>query len=252
MAEQQHFFEIKDEAIITKVLRITADHAIPVTVWFKEQELKFETKASKFLQHIKSLCFTLPDEVTPDQLQNVFIKQGSQDILASFRIETINFFMKTTFAGFEDTKTFQLDIPKKIFKIQRREYLRIPFKRAMAPKMTVYDPRLKYNPRRDIKPDEVLEFRVVDVSIGGVAIAAKVEDKEFLTKGTMLYDIRFKIRGSEIIAEGIIAHVFETLNDQEKKILQVGIRFTDLPKRSEQIISQFALDEGRKLFTLLY
>lgn len=244
------FFEIKDEAVIGKVLDIAHRHKPLVTVWSKNQSIRFETKVNSYLPNFKRLGLQFPVTMNEVELLEALKQQGS-DLMASFQIETVNFFLKTQYLDMPNPHTIQVQIPKQIFKMQRRSHLRIPFTRSTAPALTIVDPRKEHEPGGVIKPSDLLHFRIIDLSVGGLAVAARTEDKDLFNMGSKIFDMKFKLKGHEITTNGVIMHAFETLSDQKKPMLQVGIRFVNLQANLERIIAQFALDESRRLFTLL-
>jgi hypothetical protein len=68
----------------------------------------------------------------------------------------------------------------------------------------------------------------------------------------MLHNIRFKLKGVAIEGEGKVIHVKEGKNDKGQPMLKVGVEFIGLAPQHEKAIVQFALDESRRLFSLLY
>lgn len=236
--------------MIVKILDVACRHKILVTLWTKNQSIKFETRIESFMVHLKRLYVQFPVTVSPSQFDEAIAQHGA-DLLGSFQIDTVNFFIKSKLLV-KGEKSLQIEVPKEIYKLQRRANLRIPFQRKMAPKLTLYSPAKEFDPDAPIDEKDILAFRVIDVSAGGVAIATKVEDKALFTKDKMIHDIRFRIRGIEIVAQGLVKHTAEILNEQGKPILKVGIQFHALKAQYEKHIVQFVLDESRKLFSLLH
>lgn len=246
------FFEIKDEALIIKVFDLAHRHKTIFTMWFKSQSIRFDSRITQFLLYLKRLTFQFPVTVNENEFLDAFKSQGTPEIMASFSIDTTNFFLKTRYVGMPHPNVFQLELPQQIYKMQRRSYVRIPFTRTTAPKLTILDPRRSMDAKDTLTPKDYLHFRILDVSIGGLAIAAPVESKDIFNVGAKFHDMRFKIKGAELMADGAVIHVFETFSDQKKPMIQIGIQFIHLQQRYEKLIAQFALDESRRLFSSLY
>lgn len=251
MKNQVYFTEIKDESVITRLLNLCARHEINATFWLKSQSLKFDAPFSKYLQHMRKLLVAIPDGVTKEQLSNALHEQSSNLMMGSFQADALSFFFKTNFITFVDDTHFQIEIPKSVYKLQRRQSLRIPFSRHDAPKLSVFDPRKDFVSGNAIKEEDLLEFRILDVSTGGLAFASSIENNSFLKRGKRLHHLSFKVRGTEIITDADITHVGHSENDQGKPILKIGVRFFRLPMKYEKVIAQFTLHESRKLFSIL-
>ncbi|MBI3555715.1 MAG: PilZ domain-containing protein [Deltaproteobacteria bacterium] len=246
------FFEIKESIMIAKIFDIATRHHIKVTVWLKNQSIKFETELSQAYRESKMVAVDFPPEVTPESFDEAVLAQASQEILGSFQIDQTNFFFKTVCHPRSHPKLLRLSLPQSIYKLQRRVNLRIPFSRQVAPKLTMFDPGKTLSASHAITDKDVLAYRMLDISAGGCGIAAKLEEKAKFKVGTPLHDIRFSIRGMDIVAEGHVKHVVEISSDVGKPILKVGIQFQGLKMQFDKHIVKFVLDESRKLFTLLH
>ncbi len=238
--------------MIAKIFDIATRHHIKVTVWLKNQSIKFETELSQAYRESKMIVIDFPPDVTDLAFEEGVAAQGSNDILGSFQIDQTNFFFKTVCHPKSHPKLLRLGLPTSIYKLQRRVNLRIPFSRQVAPKLTLFDPGKTLSANHAITDKDILAYRMLDISAGGCAIAAKVDEKAKFTIGTLVHDIRFNIRGMDIIAEGSVKHVVEIASDTGKPILKVGLQFKGLKMQFDKHIVKFVLDESRKLFTLLH
>src|SRR5437588_481548 len=116
--------------------------------------------------------------------------------------------------------------------------------------MTVFRPDLPFNPKKAINDKDLLTFPVIEVSDGGIAIAATLESKDLFLHGQQVHDMRFKVRGLEIVADGIVMHTAQIASDTGKPVLKIGIQFHKLKPQYEKQIVQFVLDESRNQFSL--
>jgi hypothetical protein len=236
------FLEIKDEAMIAKILDVACKHQIAITLWLKSSDIKFETSVKSVYENPKRFSLPLPPEVDEGMLTAALAMQGSGDILGSFQLDKVNFFIKTTCAMVTEKRSLLLETPKQVFKLQRRANLRIHIPRSAGITLS-----LALDDKKDLPG-----FRVIDVSAGGVAFEAKLEDKDRFPDKVLLHNVRFKLRGTEIVAEGYVRHAAPLLNDKKQHVLKVGMEFTGLKGQFEKVIVQFVLDESRKMFSLLH
>lgn len=249
--KKPEFFEIKDAIMIARIFDVAVRHKIKLTLWLKNQSLKFEAEFSQTYRESKTIAVGLPPDITYPIFEAAIKNQGSDDVLGSLQIDQTNFFYKTVCLEKNHTGLVRMQLPTSIYKMQRRVNLRIPFSRQLAPTLTLFDPAKKLDPNVAISPKDLLKFRMLDLSGGGCGIAAKIDDKQKLAVDTLIHDIRFIILGMEIVTDGVVKHVGETKNDVGKPMLKVGIQFQSLKMDYDKHIVKFVLDESRKIFTLL-
>lgn len=249
--KKSDFFEIKDQVIINKLLDVVARHSIAVTLWFKRQSLRFDARIKVVLPGSKAIHLELPPEVSESQFNDTLVAQGSNEILGSFCVDTVNFFFSSTASPKREDDLLTIKIPPTVFKLQRRADMRIPFTRAHAPKLTFFDPSKTYDPNVPVLNTDILAYRITDISVGGLGFAARVEDAGKLMPGAILKSMQFKFKGTDLLTEGTIRHTIEAVNDQGVPILKVGVQFRELKPEYGQAIYNFVLEESRKVFRLL-
>lgn len=248
---QKHFFEIKDPIVVARLLDIAVRHGLAVTVWTKDQAFKFEATMSYYFRKLKRVSFTFPPEVNEKIFRKELIKQGNDYVFISFELQTTPFFFKSEFIAGTPGNKFEVQTPKSIFKFQRRTALRITFVRRDAPKLTVVDPKIEIQANELIDDSNLLPYRVVDVSAGGIGLVAPLSHADRLTVGLRLKDIRFRLKGIEVIVDGEIRFVAPTVTDLNEKALRVGIQFKALKPEDEAHIARVVLDKSRHLFSLI-
>jgi c-di-GMP-binding flagellar brake protein YcgR len=249
--KKAEFFAIKDGGMVSRILGVAHHHKIPITIWTKNQAIKFESHVMNYLKDMGRIYVKLHAEIQPARF-DLAIKEGNHEILGSFQIDSTNFFFRTTFIQRTSTTTLQLHAPLEIYKLQRRANLRIPFSRKFAPKLTAFDPGKEYDSSKAISEKDIVPFRMLDVSAGGLAIAVALEDEAKFPQGKKIYDMRFSLRKAGVIANGVVRHTAKIKNELGKPILKIGISFVGIKMQYEQIIVQFVLEESRRLFSLLH
>ncbi|GEM_PF-1557996 len=244
------FTLVKDEALIAKLLEALGRHKVPLTFWFKEQSLRFESDFFQYLQHLKKLLIRLPIEVGEAAFSGAIKAQGTPQIFASFQIDTVNYFFKTDVLELMAPDAFRIEIPKEIFKLQRRANLRIPFKRHEAPKVSCIHPDAAN--KKAILDSDLMQFRMLDISAGGIALAVPTEQQEHMGLGRIIKDLRFQLKGTELNCTAIVRHHKAAENEQGKTFIRVGLQFTTLRPQNEKAIAQFVLEESRRMFSIMY
>lgn len=246
------FFEIKDPSVVRNIFGLVVRRGLVFTLWVKDQASRYKTR----------VIFVSPDtkrilvQFLAMQSETPFLRdlraRSTEVVLATFQADSIDFFLKTQFINRTSEGHVELHLPDSIFRLQRRASLRIPLTRDAAPKVTLLDPSVENTQYAALTDGSILAYRMLDLSAGGCALAAPVEDAPKFRRGDSVHDLRFSLRGIPIIAEGTIVHVQKIKNDRGKEILKVGLQFVNLQNQYERHIVVFALDESRKLFSLLY
>lgn len=244
------FTPVNEASSILKILETITRHKVPVTVWFKEQSLLFETYFSEYLPNLKRLSLFLPLSVGAEAFSAALKQQGSMGILISFQVDTVQYFGKITVLNVMPPDAIRVEVPKEIFKLQRRANLRIPFKRQDAPKVSCTHPSAER--KMALADSDILHFRMLDISAGGMSIAAPMEQKDVLAIGKIIKDVRFHLKGTDISCSAVVRHHKGAENDQGQPMLRVGLQFTSLRPQFERWIASFVMDESRRVFSILY
>lgn len=241
------FVEEKDEAVIARVLAAAARKKLPASLWLKVPDFKYEAIFTDYFQHSWRLALTAPSGVE---------LEGEQEVIASFQVDAHYFFFRTVSVQGRHAGRISLAIPRSLYRLQRRATLRIPFSRSVAPKLTALDPE-KTRPggsgaaREVVDESLILSFRVLNISAGGVAIAVLPSQKSKFRVGLRLEDMRFKIRGTEISASGLVRNIVDAKNERGQPLVRVGVQFERIRHDYERLIARFVLEESRRIFTLV-
>lgn len=245
------FFEIKNAATVSKIFDVTVRHAIPVVIWLKNQSIKFETTLGDYAKGDRYLLAKLPPKMAVEKFSEALKAQGEATVMGSIQIDHTNFFFRAPASLRNSNSELRLEVPTSIYKLQRRADMRIEFRREFAPKVTFFDPKKDFKAIKVIGASDILAYRIIDISVGGLSFAAREDEvKNFKAEDT-LHDMRFSILGKEVHAEGVIRHIKKTVNDRNLPIIKVGVKFKKLDSQYGMLIFKFILDESRKIFSLL-
>jgi c-di-GMP-binding flagellar brake protein YcgR len=238
------FFEIKEKRMVTKILSAAYSHHLPLTVWLKDQSLKYQASVHDFSAENGFLMITPPKAAKDFGVLQDHKERGLIDIFGTLQVDHLMIFLRSQIIGIAEMNLIQLKAPDTLFKLQRRASLRINVPRSYAPRVTF--------PMKDFDPKNLPTFRVLDLSSGGLAMAVIPEHADRFKSGLVIDSLSFKLRGRDIVVSGKVAHMKKTDNDFGKPIYKVGITFLNIKPKFEQMISQFVLDESRRAFSLLY
>lgn len=244
------FTPVSEASAIVKLVETVARHKVPLTIWFKEQALRFETHVSEYLPNLKKLTFALPTSVGAEALSAALKQQGSMEMLVSFQVDTVQYFGKVTVLNVLPPESIRVEVPKEIFKLQRRANLRIPFKRHEAPKVSCTHPEAEG--KAALADSDILHFRMLDISAGGMSVAAPLALKDILAVGKILKDLRFHLKGTDITCTAVVRHHKDTENDQGQPMVRIGLQFSALRPQFERWIASFVMDESRRMFSIMY
>ncbi len=245
------FVEVKDESRIAKAFKVASVDKVFLTFWFKNQNLKFDSTVIEYLPNTKKIHLQFPVTVNEVELLRNIQTQGTNDIFGSMRIGAENFFFKTQLTDVR-TSMLIMNVPDSVYRLQRRMHLRIPFPRKLAPKLFMPDPTKPFQEDIILKEEQMLFFRVLDVSVGGLSIAVALTQRNLFSSNQILKQLLFKIRGREILTNGEVRYIMDTQSDQGKSMAKIGIKFIALKPAYEKVIVQFVLDESRALFSRMY
>ena len=248
------FTEIKDLNLIHRIFNVICKHRVILTCWFKDQNLRFDTVATEFFPNIRRMLLEYPQIVPETELLNAVKVQNSELILISFQLDKVNFFLKANLKGRNDANTLKIETPYTLFKLQRRNAVRISFKKEQSPDISFVLPEKSALEASKWKPEDFLKFKLLDISVGGLSFEAEEKYKDQpLKKGVKLYNMNFFLKDQPLKVSGLVMHLSKIKNDSTPKVFyRVGVQFTTLDPISEKAIAQFTLEESRKMFSLLY
>jgi hypothetical protein len=161
--------------------------------------------------------------------------QGKLDgILTQFALP---FLTPTHWQG---ARAFEAPWPTGILRLQRREYFRVhvPLSHNVVCKVNTATPG---------SPPQLVPFRVLDVSNGGLAIMVPPASLK-LTPGQIFYDSQLVIPTMEPIAVTLeIRNVFHITNRLGQYVERVGCRFVNLSPAVEKALQRYIFTVQREM-----
>lgn len=160
---------------------------------------------------------------------------GTESIEAGAKIDAIRIFFRTGFAEaaiFRGQRVFRACVPEAIARVQRRGSVRYQVPALNPPVVSL---------RLPSKNDRELRLRLMDISLGGVALV--LEDRALAFEpGTTLRNCRLDLPGCGVV-ETDLSIQYVDLMDRKSGWRRMGCRFSDLP--------MFALTHVRSYVTTL-
>ncbi len=245
------FFQIKDPATIQRIFNLLHRKQTLITCWTANQKMRFETTVTQNFQNLKRISIQFPVTISEAQFLEAIQSVSPPRLMASALVEHNMFFFKFDYIDPNLPYILDFHTPIEIFKLQRRETVRIPYQRKFAPRVSIFDPSQKFDPKRTLYPQDLMHFRVLDLSVKGMGFAAAKNETELFRVGRLLPYITFKVRGTELRTQGIVRHNREDFNDLKKPMLQVGVQFHHTNPEVEKRLTQYILEESRRAFSLL-
>jgi c-di-GMP-binding flagellar brake protein YcgR len=237
------FEEVHDSDVVRDVFQFSYKKSLPIKFWLKDQMVKFEGKISALNK--ERVFIDLPMSVGIDQWDNAVAnatsKKGQCYMFGNVTIQKTGFFIK--FLVLErDDRTIKLYRPSSVYKLQRRQNfrLRLSFNKPLS--VVFEDP---------LGSKALMEFRMLDLSSGGLSFAVPPEEQGRFPKDTVINKISFRIMGRDIVCDAQVKHVAPIKDEAGKSKLKCGVQFLDLKSAHKEIIESFVAQETRVMFSTI-
>lgn len=239
-APNSPFESITDADIIRHVFTFAFKQRIIGQFWLKDKVVQFESCIS--IMHKNNAYIDLPKKISSEEWDQKLEAAGDGTLFVNMFIEKANIFMKLHIVNRTD-RSIQVMKPNEIFKLQRRNSIRI--------RMSYVKPEFVQIPSLKAVCNEG-KFRIIDVSAGGLAFAMPVEHESKLTLGTQVGEVEFKLSiTSSFKLKCIIRHFIKIKDEGKRDILKVGLQFVEPDPGQLAILEQFIAQESRNLFSAL-
>lgn len=233
-ANNSPFEEITDSDTVRDVFNVAFKRGLPITFWLKDKLLQFEAKVSSFNK--ERVYIDLPHFIREEEWDTAYKKlAGSEDfrLFGTVSMQKTTFFLKLLVAD-REARTVKCYYPLSVFKLQRRQNFRARMSYAKPTFITVGGK----------------EYRLIDVSVGGLSFAAPVDEAARFPAEAALPGLTFRVLSRELRADGVVKHVMRTQDEAKKDILKVGLQITQ-PQDHEQIVAEYVTQETRRLFSTI-
>lgn len=170
-----------------------------------------------------------------EEFEAALIRGGFEEILFSLHLPTdIIFFKAEIRRGESGFFTARVKIP--VFKIQRREALRLPIPTGASRTIQI-----------TVTGAPTLNAELVNISEGGVGISM-TDKAEFdsLSATKTPVSIAFEVSGIRVNTTAMVRHGFEAGSSMVKKTYRLGLAFKDMDPKMKERLSQLVFEESAK------
>ena len=223
---------IESSATAARYLQYSVEFNLPLTLHLGESETSFEAKAASF----DPGTFTLVVEIIDEEFHalvktNSDQKFSEQKIRISFSLDEIVFFAKSFLTGHK-LSHYALGISPPIYKLQRRETLRIRITDEFKASVTILGKK----------------WPLADLSVGGLGFFVPVFEQDQFPVGFDFPKSSLEFLGKSF---PVVIRVMSAVLVRQNKLvrIKVGMQFLNLPPSVEQVIAKEAYVYSQKLWS---
>jgi c-di-GMP-binding flagellar brake protein YcgR len=143
-----------------------------------------------------------------------------------------------TYAGY-DSGGLKFKRPQKLFKVQRRQDIRMPILDSVAFKVEFEDP---------LDPGKKVQKKVLDLSASGLAFLIQTSEEPIYHAGMKIQGVTFRIKGHKISCTGEVRHMKALPASGPNKGIKVGIKLHGMHSADNQALLMWVTEESRKYF----
>jgi len=231
-----------------------------------EQILKSRKSITIFVGNSKKVFKTFFSEIKTEEYESFIATEyisflnlyksrfESEDIIFVFNYNNIYYGFNTDFISFINKNQLKVALPSKIYKLQRREFVRVkqsitmPIKVKMAPYY-----------KNDLKNDFIdfitfwnsekstISPIVVDISEGGVSIIIYSDTKSLDTYKTPIFKMILKILNKEISVISRVASMLNLSNKDKKYRYRIGFSFRNISNKDRSVIKEYIMERQSEI-----
>ena len=236
------FERIESDTETRKLLIETARTSASATIWTKDQKITFESHFTSYDEKGGFLYVWIPTQLDPEELNtSVLASKALADRACFFNVSLsrANIFFRAEFMGY-DSQGYKFRIPDKIFKVQRRAYLRFLIPLGHVIKVEFQDPYLDEN---------TISRKVYDVSGGGLSILLEPADLGLFEAGTVLKNVRLTVNGRKLTCNALIRHINPKASGRGHDTGRMGVEFQNIKEADRQHIVSYVFEETRRIYS---
>lgn len=168
--------------------------------------------------------------------------RSAPDCFFSVSLPSANLFFKARYME-TDPKGLRFEAPKALFKVQRRNDVRLTFPAGTALPAAFDHPSL---------PKQRIHVKLIDLSAAGLSFGVKPQEEPLYSKGLMLTNLTFRIGTREFKLQAEVKHIRATGSAApEARVIRIGVKFSEIRAGDSQAIAAYVFQETRKFFSSL-
>jgi len=235
-SKSSEFEPIPEKKEILKLFTEAARTLSATTVWTKDQKIFFQTEIARISEADQTLFFLKPKDADLSHLREKLPSGQTPECLFNLSHPRASLFFKRSLKGDKDAG-LEFALPSQLFKVQRRESLRIYTRPGYVLKASFPDP---------LFPEQKHEKKVFDMSVTGLSFLSEEKDELLFPKDLILKDLKVKVLGKELTLDAQVKHVKKLVNNTNERLIRVGVQFLNVNRLAGETLTQYILDETRK------
>lgn len=229
------FTPIENEKIIERYLRYMEDLNAPVLCAVRETGIRFETTAIRIVDDRIVHLRMKNDVISPEALRKSVMATNSQRVDISYHAHDILIFASTKLNK-AHKDGISLEVERPIYKLQRREHLRV-------------------KPGTDIDCLATLSFveekrheehAPYDLSGGGFSILVSQDAAVRFMVGMQFRNVSFRFGPHEVLLQAVVKNKVP-IRGPRKVNIKIGFNVTDMPVALEREITRYAYLSTQKI-----
>ncbi len=237
----REFQPINDPKAILGYLKEGVEILASTAIWTKNQEHLIQSYIRHLDPENRLIHTIIPGGFDLNPLNSILTQTPPVDFFFSLSLLSSNIFFKTVFKG-SDKTDLKFELPKQIFKVQRREFVRSPIPGGVTLQIKFQNPNASQ--KQIIK-------KVHDLSGGGFSFMVTNEDVALYKPGHILKNIELTLNHMHIKAEAEIRYIGKPslASDTAPPEMKVGLKFTQLSNNDREGIIFHVFEESRKYYS---
>ena len=211
-------------------------------IWTKDQKFVFNTNLIHVSSSTSALYIAVPKDFDETDF-GAHLKKGKTDCFFNVTHPRASFFFKAPSRG-PDAFGYCFDLPESLYKLQRRSNMRYLIQSPYTMKVEFPNPL-----SGGLSPGELVVRKIADLSAGGMSFFVSELDAPLFPKDMILGPMKFKVRLETVTVRGQVQNTRLVFDSSKENKMRVGIKFIDLKKADEHLISEFVMQENRKFLS---
>ena len=229
------FTPISDEKTVARYIQYMHDLNAEVHCAVRETDVRFDTTAIRIVDARVVHLRMRNDLMSPVKLKAKVMETDSQRIDISYHAHDILVFASTKLRKV-DKDGISLEVERPIYKLQRREHLRVKPGSDVKCKLTVHNPR-------DRADHEYVPY---DISVGGFSVLMNEAEIKLYEIGDKFASVSFLFGAHEVVIDAVVKNL-APIKGPRKTNIKVGFTIEQMPTALEHEISRYAYLASQKI-----
>jgi c-di-GMP-binding flagellar brake protein YcgR len=249
--ENKFFVPITNKTFIVELLEQILKSRKSITIFVGNSKKVFKSFLSK-VESNDNNSFLVTEYIS---FLNLYKSRfESEKIIFIFNYNNIYYGFDTKFINFINKNQLKVNIPNLIYKLQRREFVRVKQSVTMPVKIKIA-PYYKNDLRDDFiqfiefwtKEKNSISPTVVDISEGGVSIIIYSTTESLDSYNFPIFRMILKIFDKDISVISRIASILPLANKDKKYRYRIGFSFRNISNADRSIIKEYIMERQSEI-----